>query len=153
MLRSVFLSLVVATAALAQSRLDISGTWKQDNAKSTVRPGTRFTYWNKIDYKDLNLKVTTMFTGGDRPDSSSSRTYTTDGKPSLSTDRDGDHFTTTVKWEADALIFEIVEKEKKNTLTTRETWTFSADGKTLTKKIHRTGSRGDSDQTFVLEKQ
>jgi hypothetical protein len=52
------------------------------------------------------------------------------------------------------LFFETVEKEKTATLTSREVWTLSPDEKTLTKKIHRTGGRGgDSDQTFVLEKQ
>jgi len=153
MLRSLFLSLLLAAAATAQTRPDVNGTWKQDNTRSSARPGTKYTYWNKIEYKDPNLTLTTMFTGGDRPDSSSSRTYTTDGKPTVSSDREGDQFTTTVKWEANALIFETVEKERANTLTTRETWTFSADGKTLTKKIQRTGSRGDSDQTYVLDKQ
>ena len=46
------------------------------------------------------------------------------------------------------------QKEKSATLTSREVWTLSSDGKTLTKRIHRTGSRGnDSDQTYVLVKQ
>ena len=76
------------------------------------------------------------------------------GKPSTSSDREGDQFTNTVKWDGDSLVFETVEKEKTATLTSREVWTLSPDGKTLTKKIHRTGGRGgDSDQTFVLEKQ
>ena len=149
MLRSLVLSLLVAVTLSAQSRPDINGTWKQDNSRSSVRPGTKFTYWNKIEYKDPDLTITTMFTGGDRPDSSSSRKYTTDGKPIVTTDREGDKFTTTVKWEANSLVFETVEKEKANSIATRETWTFSPDGKTLTKKIHR----GDSDQTYILEKQ
>ena len=66
----------------------------------------------------------------------------------------GDQFSTTVKWEGNPLIFETVEKEKDATLTTHENWTLSANGKTLTKKLHRSGGRGnDSDQTYVLEKQ
>ena len=52
------------------------------------------------------------------------------------------------------MVFETVEKEKEATLTSREVWTLSPDGKTLTKKIHRTGGPcADSDQTYVLEKQ
>jgi len=50
-------------------------------------------------------------------------------------------------------VFETVEKEKSATLNSREVWTLSPDGKTLTKKIHRTGGRNDSDQTYVLLKQ
>jgi hypothetical protein len=51
-------------------------------------------------------------------------------------------------------VFETVEREKSATLVSREVWILSTDGKTLTKKIHRTGGRGnDSDQTYVLERQ
>ena len=91
--------------------------------------------------------------GGDRPASSYSRTYTTDGKPNESSDREGDKFTTTVKWDGNTLVFETTEKEQTRTLGTREIWTISDDGKTLTKKRHSSGPRGDTDQTYVLEKQ
>lgn len=97
--------------------------------------------------------VTTRLAGGDRPPSTYSRTYTTDGKPITSSDREGDRIATVVKWDGATLVFETGEKEKAGSLFTRETWTLSADGKTLTKKIHRSGPRGESDQTFVLEKQ
>ncbi len=70
-----------------------------------------------------------------------------------SKDREGDEFTTIVKWEGNTLVFETGEKEKAGSLFTRETWTLSDDGKTLTKKIHRAGGHADSDQTFVLVKQ
>jgi hypothetical protein len=51
-------------------------------------------------------------------------------------------------------VIETVEKEKAATLTSREVWTLSPDTETLTKRIHRTGGRGnDSDQTYVLVKQ
>jgi hypothetical protein len=51
------------------------------------------------------------------------------------------------------LVFETGEKDKAGAFTTREIWTLSADGKTLTKKIHSSGPRGDSDQVYVLERQ
>jgi hypothetical protein len=71
MSRSALLTVLLAVAAGAQTRPDINGTWKQDNARSTVRPGTNYTYSNKIEYKDPNLTVSTMFTGGDRPEGQS----------------------------------------------------------------------------------
>jgi hypothetical protein len=99
--------------------------------------------------------VTTIFgANGDRKESSYTREYTIGGEPTVTADREGDQFTNTVKWEGNSLVFETVEKEKAATLTSREVWTLSPDGKMLTKRIHRTGGRGgDSDQTYVLEKQ
>ena len=98
--------------------------------------------------------TTILGANGDHKESTYSREYVIGGKASTSSDREGDQFTNTVKWDGDSLVFETVEKEKTATLTTREVWKLSPDGKTLTKKIHRTGGRGgDSDQTFVLEKQ
>jgi hypothetical protein len=99
--------------------------------------------------------VTTILgASGDRKESRYTREYIIGSEPKVSSDREGDQFTSTVKWGGSSLVFETVEKEKSGTLTSREVWTLSADGKTLTKKIHRTGGRrNDSDQTYVLLKQ
>jgi len=146
---------VFAAVAGAQTHQDFTGLWKQDNSRSTIRPGSNIKYSNKVELNGDALKVTTIFGAtADRKESQYTREYTIGGKPTTSSDREGDHFTNTVKWEGAALVFETVEKEKDATLTSREVWALSADGKTLTKKIHRTGGRGgDSDQTYVLEKQ
>jgi hypothetical protein len=154
-MRLVTLTLLLAGAASAQSHPNFSGTWRQDNSRSTIRPGSTINYSNRIVHEDPKLTVTTILgANGDRKESTHSRDCVIGGKPSVSSDREGDQFTNTVKWEGDSLIFETEEKEKTATLTSREVWTLSLDGKTLTKKIHRTGGRGgDSDQTFVLEKQ
>jgi hypothetical protein len=147
-------ALFLALAAGAQTHPNFSGTWKQDDSRSTVRPGSTLKYSNKIEHHDPKLSKTTILDYGDRAPTPYTQTYTTDGKPVKSSDREGDEFTTTVKWEGDTLVFETGEKEKTGALFTRETWTLSADGTTLTKKIHRTGGRGgDSDQTYVLVKQ
>ena len=148
-------ALLLAGLAAAQTHPDLTGTWKQDDSRSTVRPGSTLKYTNKIDHQDPKLSKTTILDyGGDRQPTNYTLTYTTDGTPSTSSDREGDKITTTVKWEGKVLVFETGEKEKAGSLFTRETWTLSDDGKTLTKKIHRTGGRGgDSDQTFVLVKQ
>jgi len=143
-----------AACAAAQGRPDFTGSWKQDNARSTLRPGSTIVYSNRIEQDGVKLRVTTILGAtADRKESTYSRDYSIGGPATTSSDREGDQFTNTVKWEGDSLVFETVEKEKSGTLTTREFWTLSADGKTLTKKIHRSGPRGDSDQTFVLQKQ
>lgn len=146
--------MLAAVCAGAQSHPDFNGTWKQDNSRSTIRPGSTINYSNRIEQNGAKLKVTTILgANGDRKESTYSRDYTIGGPASTTSDREGDQFTNTVKWDGSSLVFETVEKEKAGTLTTREVWTLSADGRTLTKKMRRTGGRGDSDQTFVLEKQ
>ena len=152
-MKSFFFCCLLVLAASAQTKPNLTGTWKQNDSKSTVRPGSTLKYSNRIEHDDPKLTVTTIMEGGDRPATTYGRSYTTDGKPHESSDREGDKFTTTVKWDENTLVFETSEKEKTQTLGTRETWTLSEDGKTLTKKRHSSGPRGDFDQTFVLEKQ
>jgi hypothetical protein len=153
-MRMLTLTILLAAAASAQNHPSFSGTWKQYNSRSTIRPGSRIPYSNKVDQQGSKLTVVTIFGAtADRKESSYSRDYTIGGVPSSSSDKEGDQFTNTVRWEGASLVFETVEKEKTGTLTTREVWTLSADGTTLTKKIRRTGPRSDSDQTYVLAKQ
>ena len=154
MFRSLSLALLLAVVAWTQPKPNFSGTWKQDDSRSTVRPGSTLKYSNKIDHQDPKLSKKTIMDYGDRPATTYTQTYLTDVTTSKSSDREGDTITTTVKWEGNMLVFETGKKEKAGALFTRETWTLSEDGRTLTKKIHRTGGRGaDSDQTYVLVKQ
>jgi hypothetical protein len=154
-MRCLILIALLGAIGSGQTHPDFTGTWKQDNSRSTIRPGSTIQYSNKVEHREPKLSLTTILgANGDRKESAYTREYTIGGEPSVTSDREGDQFTNTVKWEGNSLVFETVEKEKAATLTSREVWTLSPDGKTLTKKIHRTGGRGgDSDQTYVLEKQ
>jgi hypothetical protein len=154
-MRHLILTLLLTLTATAQSHPNFSGVWKQDNSRSTIRPGSTIQYSNKIEHQEQKLSVTTILgANGDRKESTYTHQYTIGGEPKVTTDREGDQFTNTVRWEGNSLVFETVEKEKDATLKTHEIWTLSADGKTLTKKIHRSGGRGNaSDQTYVLERQ
>ena len=154
-MRSLILILLLSWALHPQGHPDFTGTWKQDNSRSTIRPGSTIQYSNRIAHQEQKLSVTTILgANGDRKESTYTREYEIGGEPKVTTGREGDQFTNIVKWEGNSLVFETVEKEKTATLNSREVWTLSADGKTLTKKIHRTGGRGnDSDQTYVLVKQ
>jgi hypothetical protein len=136
-MRSLVLMLVLAAAARAQTHPNFTGTWKQDNSRSTIRPGSTLQYSNKIDHQGPKLIVTTILgANGDRKESTYSREYNIGGAPRSFSDKEGDQFTNTVKWQGSSLVFETVEKERTATRTSRETWTLSPDGKTLTKKIH-----------------
>jgi hypothetical protein len=138
-------------AGAAQTRPDFSGTWKQNMEKSPTKSSWLKSYVNRVELQDASMKVIVTMVG-DRGQNTYTRSYTV-GKEEKSQDREGDQFTTNVKWEGNALVFETVEKEHDAILTSKEVWTLSADGKTLTKTIHRSGPKGESDQKYVLEKQ
>jgi len=144
-------AVLLTAAAVPQVRPDFSGTWKQNMEKSATKSSWLKSYTNKIEQQGTNLKVTTT-TVGDRGERTYDRTYVI-GKEDKSKDGEGDQRTTNVTWNGNTLVFESVEKERDATLTSKEVWALSEDGKTLTKNIHRTGPRGDSDQQYVLEKQ
>lgn len=145
------LLLGLAAAAQSQAKPDFSGTWKQNLEASPTKSAWLKSYVNKIDQQDDTLKVTTT-TAGDHGERTYDHTYVI-GKEEKSQDRDGDQITTVVRWEGSSLVFETVERERDATKTSKATWTLSADGKTLTKIIHRSGSKGEPDQQYILEKQ
>src|SRR5262245_29028743 len=142
--------LITALFVNAESRPNFSGTWKQNMEKSPTKTSLK-SYVNKIELQDTSLTVVVTM-AGDRGENTYTRSYTI-GKEQKSQDREGDQFTTNVRWEGNTLVFETVEKEHDATLTSKEVWTLSDGGKTLTKNIHRSGPKGDSDQTYVLERQ
>ena len=145
------LPLLSTILAVAQAHPDFAGTWKQNLEKSPTKSSWLKSYVNKIELQDTNLKVTTT-TVGDRGENTYTRTYTI-GKPEASQDREGDQRTTNVHWDGNTLVFERSEKERDATITSKEIWRLSDDGKTLTKNIHSSGPRGEFDQTYILEKQ
>lgn len=139
--------------AFAATTPDFTGTWLQNNAHSSVAAGAP-AYSNKIAQHEGTLEVTTIIAAsGDRKETMRVRSYAIGGKPETSTDKDGDEFTSSVKWQEAVLVFETVEAEKAGTITTRETWTMAADGKSFTKNRHSSSLRGESDRAYVLEKQ
>jgi hypothetical protein len=137
-----------ASAASAQGLPDFSGLWKQNMERSSKT--SLQSYANRIEQKGDMLKVVTI-SGGSRGEDSYERTYVI-GKETSSADREGDHFTSIVKWEGRALVFLTTEQEKTGTIETRESWTLSPDGKILTKARTSHGPRGDQEQHYVLEK-
>jgi hypothetical protein len=151
--RIALLLLLMAAGLCAQTRPDFNGLWRQNNERCTPkRTSSGFDYSNRIAQSDLDLKVTTI-TKGDRGERSYDRAYKTDGSEQISKDAEGDEFHTRVSWELDKLVFDTVEKDRAGTITTTETWTLIDSGKTL-KKVRRTsGPRGDSEVTYILEKQ
>ncbi len=153
---TLLLALAVSLAcagARAQGKPNFSGTWKQNNAKSSVRHGPgSFSYTNVIVQKGALLQVTSIFSGS-RGKSQFTDTYSIGGKPEIRKDRDGDQISTSVRLNGPALEFRSVEQESAHEIVTNQTWTLSRDGKVLTKIYHSTGPRGTYNDKYVLEKQ
>jgi len=138
-----------ASSLLAADAPNFSGTWKENMEKSTKT--TLTSYVNTIETTGNELKVTTTTTGP-RGERKSERTYVI-GKEVASKMPDGDPIVTSTKWEGDALVIVSTITEPDGAVESKETWTLSADAKTLTKKRHSHRPSGDRDETHVLEKQ
>src|SRR5215475_15208839 len=112
-MRSLILILLLVCAAHPQVHPNFTGTWKQDNSKSTIWPGSTIQYSNRIDQQEQRLSVTTILgPNGDRKESTYTRDYVIGGQPKITTDRKSGQFTNIVRREGDSLVFEAVEKEK-----------------------------------------
>lgn len=146
------LTVLPGVSLLAQTGPNFSGTWKQNNEKSSLRSDAPV-WIHKVAHNDPDLKVVTIITGGRGESAPRENSYTTDGKEQVTKDREGDEFTRSVKWDGNTLVFLTVEKEGANTITTREVWTMSEDGKTLTKTRHTSSYRGERDQRYVYDRQ
>jgi hypothetical protein len=151
MKRSRFFAVVMflASSVLAAEPGRFSGTWKENMEKSTKSSLTN--YINKIDATADSVKVTTTV-NGPRGERTSERTYTI-GKEVTAKMPDGDEAITNAKWDGNALVIASTVKEPDGAIETKETWTLSADGKTLTKQRHVHSAKGDRNETYVLEKQ
>jgi hypothetical protein len=141
--------MLIASIGLAAEKVNFSGTWKENMEKSTKSNLT--SYVNKIDASDDTITVTTI-TNGPRGERSSERTYVI-GKEVTSKMPDGDDVITKANWEGNALVVISTIKEPDGAVESKETWTVSADGKTLTKQRHAHGPKSDRDETYILEKQ
>lgn len=144
-----FFLLLATSYALASEPGRFSGTWKENREKSTKSSLT--SYVNTIDATADVVKVKTT-TNSPRGERTSERTYAI-GKEVTSKLPDGDEATTSARWEDNALVIVSTVHEPDGTAETKETWTVSADGKTLTKKRHIHNANGDRDETHVLERQ
>lgn len=137
--------LAFAATQAPTSHPDFSGTWKQSNERSQLPRRTSTTsYGNKIAWHDPDLHVTTM-TENSRGEFAYSRVFIVDGKPHAGHNRNGDDKQTVVRWDGDALVFEVTEGDRQ----TVETWRLSEGGRVLIKTL----VKGGAEQKFVLEKQ
>ena len=100
-MRPLILMLLLYCTLHPQDHPNFTGTWKQDNSRSTIRPGSTIQYSNRIAQQKQKLSVTTILgANGDRKESTYTREDEIGGEPKVTTDREGDQFTSIVKWGA-----------------------------------------------------
>ena len=133
-------SLTLLTVALglvqAQAKSDFSGTWKLNVTKSDFGPmPPPETGVQKITHQDPTIKANISTTGGPQGDMTYDINYSTDGKESVNKVGDNE-FKSTANWEGDELVINTKGSFGGNDFTSKDRWTLSADGKTLTIARH-----------------
>ena len=141
------ISLAVLTAA--QTKVNVSGTWKMNREKSTFGNGSGpqgITI--KFDQQEQTLRETFTVNSSAGEERTLNLTYTVDGKPGKG-DFGGNEITTVASWEGSSLV--IVFKRDNGSFTRK--FTMSGDGKTMTIAVRQSGPGGDNEDTVLLEKQ
>ena len=144
-------ALLLASAAFAAPNL--SGDWKLDLAKSQygLLPAP-LEVTRKIKLEGVSLSRPPTKRPPQR-ESTSELKYTTDGKVCINKTTNGEA-KGTARWEGDTLIVESSQQNGPSEIKSREVWTLSADGKTLTIATHLTiPQQGEIDVRQVFEKQ
>lgn len=137
-----------AAALASDERPNLTGVWKHAESSSTTM--------NNIEHQDPNLKVTfttqfslrTLSGGG-----SGAESYTIDGVERTSKASNGRESWTTVYWQGPTLVILRVVKDGYRVTVTRETWTLSPDGLTLTKSRRTINMDGVTENAQVFHKQ
>jgi hypothetical protein len=134
MKRIAFLLMVAAVCAVA-AEPDFAGNWMLNTAKSEYgqfpAPDVMM---RTIAQQPGSIRMST-FQKGAQGEVNSELRYSTDGKPSVNGDNTG-----TARWEGAKLVIDVsrtvANQGKSNELKSREEWSLSGDGKTLTVTTH-----------------
>jgi hypothetical protein len=140
------MSLVAPTGA--QTKPNVSGTWKMNREKSTFAGSGPAGVIIKFDHQEPTLKE--VFTvirseGGERV---LNLTYTLDGKPGINK-FEGGEINTVASWEGASLV--IVFKREEGSFTRK--FTMAEDGKSMTIAVRQSGPQGENNETVFLERQ
>ena len=96
---------------------------------------------------DQGKIVMTTYQKGSQGEVTTDLKYTTDGKPSINGANTG-----AAHWEGQNLVIESAREAQGTTLTQRDVWSLSADGKTLTVATHVKLPNGEFDVKQVFER-
>jgi len=147
---SVFL---LGSVRQAQAAPNFSGEWKMNIAKSDFGPlPAPAVLTRTIKHHDPALEIAT-YQKGARGEVNSELKYTTDGKPCVNKVAGGEA-KGTAEWNGDSLLIESERDFQGTPITSKEIWTVSDGGKTLTITNHVTvPKQGDYNLKYVFDKQ
>jgi len=154
MTRRTFQSILFLLSALgvAQAAPNFSGQWKMNIAKSDFGPAPPPEELTRaIKHADPSLEFKTHQKGA-QGEINTELKYTTDGKPCINK-VNGSDSAGTAKYDGDHLVIESTREYQGMQLQSKETWTLSDGGKTLTIMNHIAVPQGEFDLKLVLEKQ
>jgi len=141
---------LIVSSALAQPKPDFSGTWKTSGSSE------EYSHTERIVHQDPNLSlhmetrfVNSRLSGGGSGDSA----YVIDGVERAAKAGNGAQFWRTNSWQGSTLVFLTVRKDGYHVVVTREVWSLSDDGNTLTKtkRVIDMDGVSESAQTFVRQ--
>jgi hypothetical protein len=142
--------LTLVSVATAADKPNWSGEWKMDPAKSNfgqLPPPTSFV--RKIQYKDPSLIIVEEQSANGMQ-SSTTRSVTTDGKPTT-LQLNGIAASCSAVWDGSDIVASTVMDAASLKFTDR--MSLSADGKVLTSKVQIATPQGDANLTIVFERQ
>jgi hypothetical protein len=140
--------LICAPVFAAGAPVNFSGLWKLNRAKTDASPAnTPKKMSMKIEQDGNDMSVRYYVTDG-LGDHDWGSHYTLDGKTNHNS-WNGFEVKTSQQWAADSLAVNV----RRGTSQYKETWSLSADGKTLTIVRHTIFARSDLTETFVYDKQ
>jgi hypothetical protein len=148
-----FLLASIAIIGLAQAAPNFTGEWKMNIAKSDFGPiPPPEVLTRSIRHKDPVLEYSSRQKGA-QGEITTEIKYTTDGKPAVNK-MNGAEAKGTAKWQGDNLVIESTREVQGIQLSSKEIWSLSGDGKTLTVNSHISiPQQGEFDLKLVLEKQ
>jgi hypothetical protein len=131
---------------------DLNGTWKANTAKSDFGPMPAPTsVVVKIEQKEPHIKSSTVISS-DQGEFTVETELATDGTET--TNQFGPtSMKTKARWEGNALMVESKGSGDSGDFTSKEKWTLSEDGKTLTVVRSWSGPMGEATQNMIYEKQ
>jgi hypothetical protein len=144
---------LAVSAITAAAVPNFTGEWKMNAAKSdfgNVPAPDILT--RSITHNEPEIEIKTHQKGA-RGESTTELKYSTDGKPAVNK-INGSEAKGTARWDGASLIIESWREIQGMEIKSREAWSLSEDGKTLTIRNHiSVPQQGDFDTTLVLEKQ
>lgn len=131
---------------------NFTGTWKLNLSKSDFGPTPApESLVDKIEHKNTAITLNSTRVEQGATDAITLN-LTTDGKENTNTVH-GAEVKTKLKWEGAALLLDSAVTVEGGSISLKDKWTLSADGKVLTITRHYSGPEGEADVTYTLEKQ